>query len=314
MPTNTRPGSDRTLYQTAKVLPAGSSNGTFVIDIPFDVQYIAVYNPTAAAITYAEGQLSQIPGAAVTVQPELALSGEVDTTRHLTIWWSSPTPIPTPTAESPNRVNFIVSNEPIQLQVAAINTGQANNVSVVNEPSVVTMGSPNNGTNVYVLKTDANGNLQMIPIIGGAAVALGNPLPSAPVVAGAEVALGNPLPTAPVVGGAAVAAGNPLPVAQSGTAVGGTFIQPTPYSGTTNVALTAAAVIKGNAGVIGTLVNTGTATSAVITIYDNAAAASGTELWSGTLTAGQVLPLGLPAANGIYFSPAAAVTVTATYA
>lgn len=89
----------------------------------------------------------------------------------------------------------------------------------------------------------------------------------------------------------------------------------TPYSGMQSLAITAAATtaVKASAGVVGTLTNAGAATSGAITIYDNTAA-SGKTIWSGTLTAGQVLPLGIPCGTGITIVTAAANTLAVTYA
>lgn len=94
---------------------------------------------------------------------------------------------------------------------------------------------------------------------------------------------------------------------------GTTGVLATPYSGMQNTAITASAEVKASAGVVGTLINTGSATSPVITVYDNTAA-NGTVIWAGTLTAGQVLPLGIPCGTGIYVSLAAAGTITVSYA
>lgn len=94
---------------------------------------------------------------------------------------------------------------------------------------------------------------------------------------------------------------------------GATGVLATPYSGTKNLALTASAEVKATPGVIGTFVNTGTTTSPTITVYDNTAA-SGTVVWSGTLAAGQVLPLGMPCGVGIYVALSAAGTITLSYA
>lgn len=98
--------------------------------------------------------------------------------------------------------------------------------------------------------------------------------------------------------------------------IGGTGVAATPYSGVAAQAITSATTtaLKGSAGVIGTLVNAGSATSGTITIYDANDAASGTILWAGTLTAGQVLPIGMPAANGITVVTASADTLTVSYA
>lgn len=331
MPTNTRPGMDRTIYETSETLTVGQTAGNFLIQIPFDVEYIAVYNPTAAAITYAEGQLSQEPVTAVTVQPELAISTELNTARRVTVWWNSQTAIPAPTAEQPNRVNFMFSNEPIQLQVAAINTGQSNNVAVTNQPDVIAMGSPNNGTNVYVLKTDASGNLQAIPLVGGNPVTTANPLPinveNKPYIALSDAYGGGGAGEFGAAGSGISDNNNGVstllvaPTAWNGggydrikVATPGCGVQATTYSGTATAAVTASVAVKASPGVVGTLINTGAAVSPTITVYDNASAASGTQLFNGTLAAGQVLPLGLPAASGIYVTLSAAGTITVSYA
>lgn len=86
-------------------------------------------------------------------------------------------------------------------------------------------------------------------------------------------------------------------------------------SGTKNVAITAAATtqIKTSPGLVGTLINAGATTSGTITIYDSLTA-SGTKIWSGTLTAGQVLSLGIPCVTGITIVTAAAGTALVSYA
>lgn len=86
-------------------------------------------------------------------------------------------------------------------------------------------------------------------------------------------------------------------------------------SGINSVAITTATTtsVKSSAGVIGTLINAGTATSGVITIFDNTTA-SGKTIWSGALTAGQVLALGIPCGTGITIVTAAADTITISYA
>lgn len=87
------------------------------------------------------------------------------------------------------------------------------------------------------------------------------------------------------------------------------------YSGESSVAITTSTTtsVKASAGVVGTIINAGSATSGVITIYDNTAA-SGKTIWAGTLTAGQVLPLGIPCGTGITVVTAAADTITVSYA
>ena len=92
-------------------------------------------------------------------------------------------------------------------------------------------------------------------------------------------------------------------------------VAPTPYSGTGIAQITTATTteVKSSAGYVGTLINAGSSTTGAITIYD-ATSATGTPVWSGTLTAGQVLPLGIPCNTGITVVTAAADTITVSYA
>lgn len=87
-----------------------------------------------------------------------------------------------------------------------------------------------------------------------------------------------------------------------------------PYSGDTTAVITTATTTQLAVGpaMMGTLVNTGAATSGAITVYDNTAA-SGTVLWTGTLTASQVLPLGLPCAVGLTVVTASAGSLLVSY-
>ena len=98
----------------------------------------------------------------------------------------------------------------------------------------------------------------------------------------------------------------------------GVGIAATPYSGTKTAPITAAGstTVKGSAGCVGTLINTGDVTSPVITIWDGTTA-TGTQLFNGALpaggTIGSVVPIGLPALVGITVELAAAGTVTLSY-
>lgn len=87
-----------------------------------------------------------------------------------------------------------------------------------------------------------------------------------------------------------------------------------PYSGDSTAVITTATTTQLALGpaMMGTLVNTGSATSGAVTVYDNTAA-SGTVLWTGTLTASQVLPLGLPCAVGLTVVTAAAGSLLVSY-
>lgn len=87
------------------------------------------------------------------------------------------------------------------------------------------------------------------------------------------------------------------------------------YSGKYSVAITTATTtaVKASGGAIGTIINAGGATSGAISIYDNTSA-TGKLIWAGTLTAGQVLPLGIPCGTGITITTAAANTITVSYA
>ena len=88
-----------------------------------------------------------------------------------------------------------------------------------------------------------------------------------------------------------------------------------PYSGMQSVSITTATTtaVKASAGVVGTLSNASGATTGTITIYDNTSA-TGKTLWTGTLAAGQVLPLGIPCGTGITIVTAAADAIAVSYA
>jgi hypothetical protein len=89
----------------------------------------------------------------------------------------------------------------------------------------------------------------------------------------------------------------------------------TAASGMQSLAITTATTtaVKASAGVIGTLSNASGAATSTITVYDSTTG-SGKTLWSGTLSAGQVLPLGIPCATGITVVTAAADAIAVTYA
>lgn len=96
---------------------------------------------------------------------------------------------------------------------------------------------------------------------------------------------------------------------------GATGILATPTSGMQSLAITSATTtsVKSSAGVIGTLSNASNAATGTITIYDSTTG-SGKTLWSGTLSAGQVLTLGLPCSTGITIVTAAADAIAVSYA
>lgn len=95
--------------------------------------------------------------------------------------------------------------------------------------------------------------------------------------------------------------------------VGG--ILATPYSGSRLFLATAAglSVITANEAMVGTLSNTGTATTGTITVFDGTTTAA-SPVWSGTLAAGQVLPLGMPCPEGLSVDLASAATIMVSYA
>ena len=108
------------------------------------------------------------------------------------------------------------------------------------------------------------------------------------------------------------------PMANFGLASGAvpsTVVQASPYSGTTSTAITtiATTAIKASSGVIGSLVNASNAVTGLITVYDSLSAA-GKLIWSGTLAAGQALPLGVPCSIGITIVTAGAQAIVATWA
>ncbi len=100
------------------------------------------------------------------------------------------------------------------------------------------------------------------------------------------------------------------------TTVGGTQLNSnaTTYSGIQSVAITTATttVVKSSGGIVGTLSNASGAVTGTITIYDNTAG-SGKTIWSATLAAGQVLPLGIPCGIGITIVTAAADAIAVSY-
>jgi len=85
-------------------------------------------------------------------------------------------------------------------------------------------------------------------------------------------------------------------------------------SGNNNIAIKSAGTtsVKTAPGLIGTIINTGSTSTGNITIYDSLSA-SGTVIWSGILTAGQVLSLAMPCIVGITIVTAAANTITVSY-
>ena len=97
--------------------------------------------------------------------------------------------------------------------------------------------------------------------------------------------------------------------------IAGAYVFPSPTSGLQSVAITTATTtaVKASAGVVGTLSNASGATTGTITIYDNTSA-TGKTLWTGTLAAGQVLPLGIPCGTGITIVTAAADAIAVSYA
>lgn len=94
-----------------------------------------------------------------------------------------------------------------------------------------------------------------------------------------------------------------------------TSLIPTAYSGTTPVYITTATTtsVKSSAGVVGTLSNASGAVTGTITVYDSTTG-SGNVVWTGTLAAGQILPIGMPCATGITIVTAAADAIAVSYA
>lgn len=96
---------------------------------------------------------------------------------------------------------------------------------------------------------------------------------------------------------------------------GSTGCAATPQSGQNTVYITTATTtaVKASGGVIGTIACASGATTGVITVYDNTSA-SGDVVWTGTLAAGQVLPLGMPCGTGITIVTAAADAIACSFA
>ena len=94
--------------------------------------------------------------------------------------------------------------------------------------------------------------------------------------------------------------------------VGG--ILATPYSGTRLFPVTASGltVITGNEAMVGTLSNTGTATTGTITVFNGTTTAA-SAVWTGTLAAGQVQPVGMPCPSGLSVDLASAATIMLSY-
>lgn len=275
-------------YRTVTQLTPGQSSGIFQVQVPFNARYAAIYNLSLASASLTEGQTAAASPNAMTVQPMTSVAVEIRTSTAVTLGWQSPTPLPAPTIDQPQQVTLLFSTDPINLAVGAMNTGEPAQVEVANTVTAIIEGTPNGGTNYYPIKTDGNGNIQVLPLIGGNPVTNANPLPIAGTVQANSL-----------VGGTAVSNANPLPIKDSGPGLNNTGIRPTPYSGLVTTSFTGNTQVKGSAGVIGTISNLQAATSPSITVYDNFSG-SGKILWTGTLAAGQVLPLGLPCATGIY--------------
>jgi len=84
-----------------------------------------------------------------------------------------------------------------------------------------------------------------------------------------------------------------------------------PRSGTTTNYITTAGTVglKDSGGIVGTIINAASATTGLITIND------GTNvIWSGTLAAGQVLPIGMPTTTNIAITTASAGTIAISWA
>ena len=227
---------------------------------------------------------------------------------------------------------------PVGLSYTQVPTGQLNQISV---------GGLNDGNKVWVQYLDERAAAMSAAGDGNVVQLTGSLPPEMIVQSGAAVYagdgsiyLGTPSAKQPVVpnlanGGGAWGASVGTSDGGAGVNIGaiGTYgfngsswdkerviasatgVAATPYSGGQSVAITTATTtaVKGSPGVVGTVINAGSATSGAITIYDNTAA-SGKIIWSGTLTAGQILPLGMPCGTGITVVTAAANTLVVSYA
>lgn len=275
------------VYSATLTIPSGNAQTAFTVDIgtlltslgdmyPARAFMVAMYNGTAVAIEDASLVLSQTVGA-----------GSVSSSYQM--------------LPSAMYINGVLSN-----YLAAGSSGLSwarMGDGVLPEMTVtLTFFSAPTGGNVSIIVIPVADSAEMTGFtdVNGGIAYQGGVVPTVAAVLMAQSSLDSE-----AVGPVALL---------SGVAGEGPGILATPCSGTTSVAITTATTtsLKANPGVIGTISNASGAATGTITVFDSTTA-SGKTLWQGTLSAGQVLPIGMPCTVGITVLTAAADAIAVSF-
>lgn len=295
-------------YRRVIPLTSGVTSGVQQINIPFNARYCAVYNLSTVSAFATEGLQAAASPDAMQIQPMDSVAFEIRDSSGITITWQSSGAIPVPSVAQPQQITVLMSTEPINLAVGSMNSANPTNVVVANTVSSLTEIVSGGALVPMGDGTTYNGQTSAI---ARTVASLSGP-GAGPWYDSYEAADGN---NGVNMGQISNWAWNGASWDRVRVIPGATGVAATPYSGTQSVAITTATTtaVKGSPGVVGTLINAGGATSGAISIYDSATA-SGKMIWSGTLTAGQVLPLGMPCSTAITVVTAAANSLSLSYA